>query len=227
MAARAAALGWGRVPLPSNPAWRYLPSVETAQTERSALIERANSMGSALRILNDELGCGIPEESGSKSWKFRCPYGDEHADGGVDKNCRFYWESDRAYCFADHGVLDFVGLRSLMWGVSMFAAARRIVQSQEALEARKPWWERVPDIRARMRTVEQPKPMSTDHAKAALYTALRAVPGYIESQYRPEIREAVAASLEALDPSWTFDLTLQWLDQTVALVQSRLVAANG
>lgn len=205
-----------------NPAWRYLPAVETAQSERSALIERANACGSALRILNDEFGLGIPEESGSKSWKINCPYQHEHPDGGVDKNCRFYWESDRAYCFADHGVLDFVALRAMQWGIAPMAAARRIVEAHEESSARKPWWERAGQARTRLLHADQPPPMSTQHAQAALIEALRAREGYVEAQYRPDVRKALQDVLEALDPSWDFDQTLSWVTSGADYIHSKV-----
>lgn len=207
----------------ANPAWKYLPSVETAQSERSALFERANAMGSALRVLNDELGCDIPEYSESKSWKFRCPWGEEHSDGGVDKNTRFYWDADRAYCFATHGVLDLVGLRSLMWSVPTTVAARRIIESQETKNARKPWWDRVAAAKdALLAREESPRLMNVQHAYSALHASLRAIDGYSEAQYRPEVREAVRQAQEALDPTWDFPRTLQWLDDSAALVRDRV-----
>lgn len=205
-----------------NPAWRFLPTVETAQSERAAIFERANALGSALRVLNDELDCDIPEYSDSKSWKTRCPWEHEHPDGGLDKNCRYYWDADRMYCFADHGVLDLVGLRSLMWSVPTIVAAKRIIERYEESVSRLPWWQRARASRDRLMSAPEIKPMDTQQAYAALHTALRAVEGYTVSQYRPDVRAAVQSALEALDPSWDFEQTLQWLETSTQTVASTL-----
>lgn len=205
----------------ANPAWRYLPAVETAQTEAAALIERANACGSALRILNDDFGLGIPEIGDTKSWKIRCPYSNEHADGGIDKNTRFYWDADRAYCFADHGILDYVALRSMQWSMGSIATAKAILRRHEAEVARKPWWERVEDIRQRVGTDTTP-PMRTQYAQAALTASLRDLEGYSEAQYRPAVREAVQTVLEALDPSWDFEHTLLWVEAGTKHVQEQM-----
>lgn len=205
-----------------NPAWKYLPSVQTAQSEREALFERANSLGSALRVLNDELGCDIPEHSDSKSWKFRCPWGEEHPDGGLDKNTRFYWDADRAFCFSTHGVLDLVGIRSLMWSVPTTIAAKRLVESYDAQNVRKPWRERIEAARDALLAKQSPRLMDTTHAHAALHSALRAIDGYIEAQYRPEVRQVVRQAQEMLDPTWDFETTMKWLDAATALVREKV-----
>lgn len=204
-----------------NPAWRFLPKESTSESKHS-LFDQANAVGgSALRILNDELGCAIPEDSQSKSWKFHCPWGVEHADGGLDKAARFYWATDHGYCFMGHGVLDVVTLRSLQWRVEPWAAAKRIIEQAEKEAVRKPWRERLITARDRVLS-DAPKPMDVGAAREALGVALRGVPGYVERQYREDVREVVVAALAALDPSWDFSDVQVWIKVTSREVARRI-----
>lgn len=205
---------------------RYLPqeSKPTATDELSVLFQRANSTESTIRILNDELACGIPESGHGGSTKIWCPYAIEHSDPH-DKNCRFYWETDQGYCFAVHGVLDPVFLRSMMWNMSKRAAAEKMIE-KAGLGAQAPWRDRVAAVQAEMGT-PQTRLADATAARAALTTALSALPLYFQHQYTPEAHQVITEALDTLDPSWSLEDTISWVDHTVSKMELTLQALDG
>lgn len=70
--------------------------------EEWELIVRADTEVPIAEVLA-ECGIIVPSEIVG-SWKTRCPFAYEHADGGLDKNCRTY-SSNHMFCFASHGTL--------------------------------------------------------------------------------------------------------------------------
>lgn len=204
-----------------NPAWRYLPQDgDRKRDERSLMFDRANATESVVRILNDELDAGVPESGEGKSWKLSCPWGIEHSDAGLDKAARYYWESDHAYCFAGHDVLDVVTIRSLMWHCSRYAAARRLLtlHAPDAV----PKAQRLAELAHKVRAGEQPLAMSLPQAHQALTASLTRVDGYTEAQYRPAVREALMTCLSALNPSWAMADVLKWIEASTAYVGQTL-----
>src|SRR5690242_15199253 len=113
------------MPLPGSDKYRKVAEQgNTAMTD----IEKANDAMDVLPLLW-AMGCQIPADV-ERSVKFKCPYGSEHSDGGVEKAARFYGPTRTAYCFAGHGQLTPVKLMADADGLSWDQAADKILRER-------------------------------------------------------------------------------------------------
>lgn len=89
------------------------------------LIERANAV-SVFDVLHDYFDIDHPRDGGS--FKGYCPFGFEHADGGIEKQWRTYPATNTSYCFAGHGSLTPVRLVQIKKDVRATDAATDILR---------------------------------------------------------------------------------------------------
>jgi hypothetical protein len=196
---------------------KYLaPKDDTRYDERNALVDRANEV-TDLRVLLNDLGCDIPDGTGT-SWKFRCPFGVEHEDGGMERAARYYADSNSAYCFATHGILTPVRLLSMSEGISQHKAAQRLIGGAGIKYGWRDRFREMLEGADTRRTTASPA-----YAVTALYVRLRAFEEYQHRQYDPDFREALEARMEALEGvAGDFDGYMAWVDGSVEVLASLL-----
>lgn len=158
------------------------------------LINRANAVD-IFDVLEDFFDLRIPRTG--DSYKSRCPFYYEHADGGLDKGWRTYPATNSSMCFPMHGYMGPVHLIRNKYGDRPFRAAERILKHYDLLRP-KPWWERYDTLaleQAQARTaVGNPQ-----HAVSALNLALRSVSGYTLRQFDSDVLAAMEVVLNRLD----------------------------
>ena len=186
---------------------KYLPSAEGEVSQLTLLIEQANACESVHDILFNHFKIFIPE-GGSGSVKLKCPYSLEHKDGGKEKAMRYYYETDSAYCFRDHGVLSPTFLWASEWGVSEAAAARRILD-RAGVGKRESWRTRIENI---INSPETASSASVSSALTALAMRYRDIDGYVSLQYRPAVLQEKLRVSEMFNPMWDFESVEKWLD---------------
>lgn len=138
------------------------------------------------------------------SYKIDCPWNYEHADGGLDKNCRIFGGTN-IYCWAMHGYLAPTTLYSKWKGISRQKAAEILLDERGLL--RKPWrekWNELIDVReaAQSRGLGS----KTDMV-AALHTKLATYPEYVDNEFHPSVRKKWEKVLVAIDRMWERDTT--------------------
>ena len=185
---------------------KYAPHDEEASTgQAETLIQKACETVSILSVLAD-YDIDVPPDS--SGWKFYCPFGHEHSDGGMTKAARYYAESNSVYCFASHGLLTVVSLRARQWRMTYTSAAKKILEdagiSTGKVSYRKKW----EDMQRRWQTME-----TVDHQALmeALSVALRGMDGYVARQYDEDVRSLMEKALAALGHVSTVDEGRLWL----------------
>jgi len=194
-----------------NPLAKYLPKEDASRSSALDLIERANAQFSCVDILNREYGYEIPK-GGSGSTKQHCLWGWEHKDGGVEKCMRYYWESDTAYCFRDHGVIDVVSIRATQKGLSKLRTAKLLL-TEAGIFNNDPWNVRVEKAQEHLKN---PTKHTMDMRLAeSMYTSrLKSIEGYGTLQYRSEVVNLKNSMMEELDPSWNSEKLLEWIEKS-------------
>jgi hypothetical protein len=177
-------------------------------------IEQANRSVSIEKVLFDHFGIEVGPG------KNPCPFDFEHSDGGQDKALRVYPDTNSAYCFALHGVLDPVKLFSLKGDNRPLYAAQLLMRAYGIDTRPKGWRERYNDIALQRETsVRQIPPGSVVEA---LQAALRQDQGYVAHQFHPDVLRAVEGQLDAIDKlvSQTTDIKeiQEWLTQAKATI---------
>lgn len=193
---------------------------EPRRRQRESLIEKANQVPIAT-VLRDFFGTYVPEDLAS-SWKTRCPFGFEHADGGIDPNFRVY-PTNTCYCFAMHGGMGPVRLVMTQRDLPPTRAAQ-VLAERYGLEQREPYWEKMARLLVESEA-SGPNVGSPQHAVEAMQQSLDRLPGYAERQYDEEILTTVEERLEGLDAairSRTEGSVRAWLHETIRLVSERL-----
>lgn len=167
-------------------------------TERVAtkiLADRANTV-SVFDILRDEFKMRVPNIDPGSSWKISCPFAFEHADGGMDKNCRVYGTGN-LYCFAQHGQLTPVRIFQMKYDLSYRDAAMAVLEAYNLARPR-PYWERFKDL-LEARTGPSRGLGELQSVVDALHLATSQHPLYAERQYSPEFMAAMNHELRRLD----------------------------
>ena len=207
------------MPLPGSDKYRKTAEQgDTAQTD----IEKANDAVDVLPLLW-ALGCKIPGET-ERSVKFKCPYGSEHPDGGIEKAARFYGPTRSAYCFAGHGPLTPVKLIANEEGLSYADAADKILRDRGLKAKPQTYQERFAE--AREKALEKPAGVDTSYTITALRTWLTAqFPDYARRQYDSDVRDAFILCVESLNsrPDPSVDDLRQWLE-VAKKVMTRVMA---
>lgn len=170
----------------------------TPTTWAERLIERADTEVSIFDVLADFFGMRVPREG--RSFKSRCPFADEHPDGGrLDKGFRTYPGSNSSMCFVVHGYMGPVRLVQLRFGLRAVTAADKILDAY-GLSRPRPWRDR---LREAMVEAEQraaaPGTGDPAHAVEALHIALRKEPAYVTRQFDDDVLHAMDVVLDRLD----------------------------
>lgn len=184
----------------------YLPRDQRKVSEATLLIEQANALESTAELLQSEFGVYIPS-GGAGSIKMKCIWGVEHKDGGIERSMRYYYETDSAFCFRDHGVIDPVAIRSSVWNVSKTQAAKAMVNNH-TVSNRPHWSQRMKE----MLEAEEQQFASIPNAIQALNLKLNGIEGYSDNQYNPRVIALKLKIMEVFDPLWTLTEIEQWLD---------------
>lgn len=178
-----------------------------------SLLEQAARVESTRELLVTKYHLIIPEH-GSTSIKLHCPWGIEHKDRGKEKSMRYYYDTDTAFCFRDHGVVDSVVLRADLWGVSRTKAARSMLEKAGLLK--REHWSR------RMKTMLEQEEVKSDtnvsYAFSALNSSLSQHSEYLRSQYKKPVVKAKQRCLDAFNPAWSMDSVLKWIETSTAYI---------
>lgn len=201
----------------------YLPKEDTSKvSETQALIDRANALESTRDLLMSEYNILVPED-GANSIKLRCPYAFEHKDGGKDKGMRYYFDSDSAFCFRDHGVIDPVFIRSMKWGETRLKTAK-IMLEKAGVFKREHYSVRMTD----MLSAEKTKTLANQpYAFEALNLALRNESEYVSHQFNPKVVSAKNRCLESFNPAWTLQDIEKWITASIIYVKQVAHAQEG
>lgn len=166
------------------------------QSWAERLIERADEV-SIFDVLSDFFDIYVPREG--TSFKARCPFGDEHPDGGLDKGWRTYPMSNSSNCFVMHGPMGPVRLVQLREGIKATRAANLILD-RYGLNRPRAWRDRYWDVAVEVEQ-RQNRPVAGDPALAveALNIALRKEPEYVRRQFDDDVLHAMEVVLDRLD----------------------------
>ena len=179
----------------------YAAATQRQESERQKtygfrIIERANEV-SVFNVLEDFFDLYLPREG--ESYKSRCPFGDEHEDGGLDKGWRTYPATNSSFCFPMHGFMPPVRLVSLKYSERPVKSAERILRHYDLLRP-KHFRHRYNDLlvekerRESQQTIGNPQ-----HAVEALNMALAQIPAYTRRQFDADVMGAMEAVLGALN----------------------------
>lgn len=197
---------------------KYLPKQEdTRPTDTQDLISRANAQLSCIDLLNKHFGYEL-EKGGSGSLKLNCVWGYEHLDGGVEKCMRYYWETDRCFCFRDHGVIDAVTLQSYLWNESKARTARQVLESAGLLR-REPYYARMPKL---LTAAHEEPSMSLPAVQQMFNEQLRLLPVYDKMQYMPDVIALKNTLMQEVEESWNLDEILKWVDESVQKILKKV-----
>lgn len=179
---------------------KYLASASakrnTVPTWAEKLIDRANEVP-IFDVLADYFDKYVPREGAS--YKSRCPFGDEHPDGGMDKGFRTYPGSNSSNCFVMHGRMDPVRLVQMQQGVKAVRAADMIL-SRYGLNEHKPWRVRMSELAVEVEQRQARSVMGDPaHVVEALNIALRKEPEYVHRQFDADVLAAMEVVLDRLD----------------------------
>lgn len=159
--------------------------------EEWALIERADKEVPIAEVLA-ECGIVVPSEIVG-SWKTSCPFAYEHADGGLDKNCRTY-PTNHMFCFASHGTLRPTQIIARKRRMTRMQAAETLLDERGLLKPRtaRDMWQAADE---RAREVHNTLGKHTD-AVTALQRAVADLP---LDDFDPAVQQAWQEVLRNLD----------------------------
>ena len=197
------------MPLPGSDKYRQT----TPDPPRDGLVDRANEATSTLTMLLS-LGCSIPEGV-QRSWKFHCPWEEEHGDGGKDKAARYYGTTDTAFCFAGHGALTPVKMLAYDSGITYKKAAEKILRDTGQWNVTVDWRERFAELKDKKQAA-----VSITYAVDALRLALSEDEQYRYRQYDEDVRAKMEQALEVLDaiPDYSLENLRLWRNKSKAAI---------
>lgn len=179
---------------------QFYTSAQAKQQEKRGmtgaerLIDRANNV-SIFDVLEDFFGLELPRDGAS--FKSRCPFSFEHADGGLDKGWRTYPGTNSSMCFPMHGFMTPVRLIQIKYQERTVKSAERILKNYDLLRP-KPWRERYAELALELER-QQEMVGNPQHAVEALSMALRTNGLYTRRQFDSDVMEAMEAVLEKLN----------------------------
>lgn len=148
------------------------------------------------------------------SYKINCPFAYEHADGGLDKNCRLFG-STNIFCWAEHGYLTPTRLYARWKHIPQKRAAEILLDERGLLyKGWRNWWNEL--LILREDRISAQLGSQTDII-SALHTVLENYPMYVEREFDTEVRLSWAKVLKALDLLWVhpntnLDILQQWFN---------------
>ena len=190
---------------------RYRPvdRVAEADTFRAETVEqKADRIIPLMTVLSDFDISLPPDASG---WKFHCPFGEEHRDGGIDRAARYYSETNSAYCFSSHGVLTPTKIRARQWNMPPLKAAFKMLEDAGMPVGKISYRKRMEDLAERRQIAASGKDLDRQAVMEALGVALRGLEGYTERQYDADVRAVMEKALEALVLVEDVDQARRWL----------------
>lgn len=194
---------------------KYLPKEEQGKVSETALlIERANELESTRELLIRHFSLYIPSD-GATSIKIPCPWRFEHKDGGKDKGMRYYFDTDSAFCFRDHGVVDPVYINSMVWGETRKNTAKIMLERAGKLK-RDHYSTRMESL---LSAQVQTQTANQQYALEALNMALRDVPEYVSAQFNSAVIAAKNLCMERFDPQWTLSDIEKWITASVIYIR--------
>lgn len=183
-------------------------------SQSTLMIERANALESTRELLVKHFNLYIPE-SGSTSVKIACPWRVEHKDGGKDKAMRYYFDTDSAFCFRDHGVIDPVMINSMLWGESKAKTARMMLERAGVFK-REHYSKRMQEL---LEQSHKEVPANQNYAMEALNAALRDCPEYVSRQFNPRVIKMKNTCSERFNPAWTLSDIEKWITASVTYIR--------
>lgn len=165
------------------------------ETWENPIVKMANTRVRVESVLNDHFGMSVPMDA--DGWKARCPFYQEHDDGGIDRQFRIYSATNRGYCFAMHNVLDPVGLwRMRSYFPSLRHAAEDLLETYGIDFRPKPYQERM----ASLLTFETSFVADPDVITQVIMLYLQRLPFYEERQYEERLLLGVNSVLNEVHP---------------------------
>jgi hypothetical protein len=192
-------------------------------------IEKADEVVNILDIL-EAMGCDVPRGE-YNSWKMFCPFKDEHADGGLDKNFRVYPPTN-VNCFAMHGYMTPTLLYKHWKNMSRERAALILLEERGLLKNRnyRERWNELVDFRENERQTRADLGNQADLIDA-LTSHLRLTPNYKLVEFHPVVREAWRVVLTALDVLWSrpevdLDKLQVWFERSKVKIELAIAEAS-
>lgn len=181
-------------------AGKYYASIQRQQeasrvtTRVQRLIDRANAV-SIFDVLRDFFSLDVPADG---SMKMRCPFADEHSDGGLERSWRAYPGTNSSFCFSDHGLLTPVRLIQMKNGWHAPRSAE-LVLSAYGLLAPRNYRDRYNQLLVEAEQREQTRQVNPQYIVQALHTALSGLPSYRLRQFDTDVMAAMERALSGLD----------------------------
>lgn len=197
---------------------KYAPEIKPYRPP--TLIDKANEAVDIREIYNKLPGMYAPWGEYA-SWKVNCPFNYEHADGGMDKNCRIYG-GQHLFCFAMHGIITPVYLWARLNAMPSKRAAEELLEQRGLLRNLNYWekWEQ-------LTTAPQHSSGSQNYAITALRKELQTDNEYAEHEYDESVRQAWVYALSTLDQLWVLSegdveyfALEKWLNQSTKRIRS-------
>lgn len=163
-------------------------------TRSEQLIARANAV-SIFDVLEDFFSIYVPREG--NSYKSRCPFGDEHADGGLDKGFRTYPTTNSSMCFPMHGYMPPTRLIQNRFHVRATEAAETILRRYGLLRPTR-YQDRMSEL-LEAHAGQEEQVGNPQHAVAALHLSLESDPNYRLRQFDADVMYAMEVVLNGLD----------------------------
>lgn len=206
---------------------KYAP--DRTRTHKPTLIDKANEVVDIRDIYNEMQSGSLAPSGEYSSWKIWCPFGYEHADGGLDKNCRLY-PPTHIYCWASHGVIRPTYLYARWKGMPQKKAAEELLKARGFLTERnfRAWWNELVDERDQK---QHSRLGAQTFAIQALQQALATDSLYQQEEYSEPVRSAWVLVLAKLDLLWqkpeTDAIILnQWLTRSTARIKAAAQEAS-
>lgn len=217
------------MPLNPSDAARYGLTPQTG-IKGTGMIERCDEAINILDVL-EQMNVDVPRGEYS-SWKTHCPFGYEHADGGLDKNFRVYPPTN-VNCFAMHGFLTPSSLYARWKGMGRERAAKTLLEEAGLLRYKnyREKWNELAEERDAAREANVALGSSADLIKA-LQLALSRNVNYKAVEFAPEVRLAWRVVLSALDVLWSRPSTDRaklelWFERSLLKINTAVWEANG
>jgi hypothetical protein len=157
------------------------------------------------------------------SWKTRCPFAAEHADGGMDPGFRVYGTST-AFCFVMHGKFTPSSLLAFVTGWSRTRSAYYLLDSY-GLRKKRSWRERWGEVSAEVERRQRESAGDVQELAMLLQAEMAEDAEYSGHEFDPAVREAWESCLAALDRLAEMSASPEILRQWYHVARGRLKAA--
>lgn len=199
---------------------KYLPP-RTTRWRGNPDVELCDEIVPISSVLNDFFDAAVPSGVVG-SWKTFCPFADEHADGGADKQFRIY-DTNQGWCFEQHGRLTPSRLIAIQREWGRVRAARWLLDHY-GLRKRLNYRERFGEIAM---LVEQRSRSSGNVQELAmvLREELASDPAFADVEFAENVRQQWRDCLAALDVLVARGADAEQLRRWYDVARARLQAA--